>query len=556
MRPSASDAKLVKIEAMRRLVLRSLLHYSCLSLSLSLFLSLSLVPPPSSLLLLFRVQPSIHHDLCSLLQRRPYGFFRCGYRKVQARSHAHRRPSTASGRLTAAPMVAYHRPSPPRALAVDKSKHSGAHGSMVDNVYGYGNNSRAGSITRGIYRPDGARSCRIRERPMSAGCYRPASPSARTSVGFSSAAVETCTRNPAGIVRGGGRDGRAAPPATPPRSSRCSSLDTGATATLYQHQHNQPPVAAATPSRRSSPRTPPPHTVNHRRPSTAGVKRSRDHVGVGDGCYHHGYENASMTSVQVVPVGNNDIGFNPSENPVSHEHCAPGDEVEVSHGAAPSFTRNGVADHEDHGCLYSSRKEYRGVGDQEEHTATTLPATPSPEAIDGASTTMRRNAQEAPSRRRRPASANSARSRTTNGHQGDPDHYGDGGGSGAGYSKWGAETTRGRRNMRSWDRKMQRPRSASATTRGRAHTYDASGTELLAQRPLESCRPMSSTGVRSPPVDGVRSGLREHARPQSAAAATRPAVVPSFVVSEKQVLRFFGHLTEGKDSTAVTPRQR
>lgn len=560
MRPSPSDAKFIKFEATTTPCTSLLTVLVC-----SLSPSLPLVALPCSLLLLFRVQPSIHDHRRFLLQRRPYGFFRCGYRKVQARSHAHRRPSTASGRLTAAPMVAYHRPSPPRALAVDKSKYSGAHGSMVDNVYDYDNNcSRAGSTTRGIYRPDGARSRRVRERPMSAGCYRPASPSVRTSVGFSSIAVETCTRNPAGIVRGGGRDGRAAPPATPPRSPRSSSLDTGATATSRQHQHNQPPTAAATLSRRSSPRTPPPHhTANHRRPSTAGVK-SRAGVGIGDGFYHHGHENASTTNVQVAHTGNNDTDFNPSENPDTHAQRAHGDEVEVSHGGVPYFARNGVADHEDHGCLYSSRKEYRGVGDQEEHTEMTLTATPTPEATDAATTaqhrntrtTIRRNAHEAPSSRKRPASANSARSRTTNDHQGDRDDHRDGGGSGAGNSQWGAETTRGRRNVHGWDRKTQRPRSASATTRGRAHTYGASGTELLAQRPLGSCRPMSATGVRSTPADGGRNVLREHARPQSAATATPPAVVPSFVMSEKQVLRFFGHLTEGKDSTAFIHRQQ
>lgn len=44
-----------------------------------------------------------------------------------------------------------------------------------------------------------------------------------------------------------------------------------------------------------------------------------------------------------------------------------------------------------------------------------------------------------------------------------------------------------------------------------------------------------------------RTGSRHHslscARPQS---SHPPAVVPAFVLSEKQVLRFFGHLSEGK----------
>lgn len=63
------------------------------------------------------------------------------------------------------------------------------------------------------------------------------------------------------------------------------------------------------------------------------------------------------------------------------------------------------------------------------------------------------------------------------------------------------------------------------------------------RRSFGASAPASAGAVRSSLAgDGRAVG---HARPQSA-SATSPAVVPSFVVSEKQVLRFFGHLTEGE----------
>eukprot|EP00752_Nemacystus_decipiens_P017835 g15991.t1 len=143
-----------------------------------------------------------------------------------------------------------------------------------------------------------------------------------------------------------------------------------------------------------------------------------------------------------------------------------------------------------------------------------------------------RAAVDATGRRRRPASAAPPRSRATHTY----DRFrssAEGGGSSEGGTERGpgrvsvGDPARGRPIVRVGGRGVQRPRSASATTGRRGSVSD-----------VGTFAPFCTDAARSSPSAARR-------RPQSASAPA--AAVPSFVVSEKQVLRFFGHLTEELD---------
>ena len=402
-------------------------------------------------------------------------------------------------------------------------------------------------------RPQGPRGYRVRERSLSAG-YRPvSSPSYRscpTAAAPTTAAVESCTRDRAGIVRGGGRDGRAAPPPTPPPPSSPPAPSSDATGPPWSQKQQQPNSARyATSTSRT-----PAHCVHRRRPSTAGAMRSS--TGVARECY--AYEPTKGVPAEDLAGGGNLAGCSHAEE----ERRAPIDDAGLDARPPLSSIGGGTI-----ACRGHSLSPRVGEGDgpaggREKRTATgaanVMRHSPTAAAVAAASNLDRIIGYKDDSRdergtpgavtglRRRPASAAPVRSPTINADNGDRDGSdgrgiasSTGDGSNNGFDGvWGADTTpRGRPSVRSDDRGVhrQRPRSASATTRGRPRMCDLGGDER--QQSFEASTPGRFDGFQGSP-----SVARP--RPRSASSA-RPAVVPSFVVSEKQVLRFFGHLSEG-----------
>lgn len=465
---------------------------------------------------------------------------------MQARSHAYRRPSTASGRLSSEAAATYHRPSPPKALAANRSEYWGTHASVENHDHrSQGYQQQQQYVSR---RPQRGRGVRVRERPLSAGCHPTSSPSGRSStIGAATAtiAVEACTRNRAGIVRGGGREGRAAPPPTPPspRSSSSSSHLVTTPPAAPQHRQQRPiAVAAALYSPKSTPRIPP-HEMRRRRPSTAGAKRNpaAEYDDGGYGNYHyHEYDNEPTKRVPAGFPPTMSSGFSGVRRSTAGV-CA-GDDG----GLHTDFGENDSAASQAQrpAAIALSHPPTTDAGADMIQLNCVPPQNTNQSTIyrqgsRGATRTM-----EVAGRRRRPASAAPPRSRANNVCVEDLNGRGEGNG-GSFDADWRMGTTRGRTIVRGGGRGMQRPRSASASTGKRAQMNGVDGTQQLRadRRSFGAFAPVSAGAVRSSLVDDGRAV--GHGRPQSA-SATSPAVVPSFVVSEKQVLRFFGHLTEGE----------
>lgn len=470
---------------------------------------------------------------------------------MQARSHAYRRPSTASGRLSTAAAPTYHRPSPPQALAANRSEYWGTHGSVENsNPTSQGYHKQQQQQQYVSRRPQGGRRIRVRERPLSAGCHPTSLTSARSpnlGAATTTIAVKACTRNRAGIVRGGGREGRAAPPPTPPspRSSSISHLATTPPA-APQHRQQQPTaVAAALDFPKSTPCIRP-HEERRRRPSTAGANRNPaaecDAVEYGYLDHHYDDEPTVCVPVESPPVMSS--GFRGVGR--TTRSIGAGDD-EGSHSVLAENVRvEGKAER----LAAAAPQQYpstTGAGTVMVPPNFTPPPNANRSTIYTQSSHSATRTAEVSGRRRRPASAAPPRSRTDNGC--DEDLKGGGNGNGGCVDTEGrTETTRGRTAVRGDGRGVQRPRSASASTGRRAHTYGVDGAEQLCadRRSFGAFTPDSCGKGRPSPVDGgCHNGLVARARPQSASAAP-PAVIPSFVVSEKQVLRFFGHLTEGE----------
>lgn len=475
---------------------------------------------------------------------------------MQARSHAYRRPSTASGRLSSAAAATYHRPSPPRALAANRSEYWGIHGSVDNNNISQGfnhhhddqNNSR---------RPQGGRGFRRGERPSSAGCYPTSSPCNQPATNGStttSITVKACTRNRAGIVSVGGRNGRATPPPTPPSldSSPSSHVATTPPAGLQHRQQQPTPVAEALYSPKSTPHIPT-HELPRRRPSTAGAKRipsADDHVECGR--YHYQYNDEPTKRVPVESPPTMPSGFGRDDR-TKREFYVKDD------GGLYSVL---VEDDRDVGqakrpaAAALSRPPTAGAGAIVIPTSTNYaPSNANQGTIYRQSSRSETRTTGVASRRRRPASAAPPRSRTNNAYNEHLNGSGDDNG-GVVDADWRKETTRGRTAVSGGGRGVQRPRSASASTGRRAHMYGVDDAEQVCdgRRSFGASMPVSAGAVRSSPSGGGgrRSGVVALARPQSASAAP-PVVVPSFVVSEKQVLRFFGHLTEGETFVLPSP---
>lgn len=470
---------------------------------------------------------------------------------------AYRRPSTASGRLSSQAATTYHRPAPPK-LAANRSEYWGA-GS---------NNSNKGdsnSVSRGGYQrqqrfarqPPGSHGFLVRERPLSAGCHPSTSSSSRApaniAAGGTTTAVETCTRNRAGIVRSGGRDGRAAPPPTPPPPRSPSSPHVAANSPAWQKQQGQRPGA-------------PQDNMRRRRPSTAGPQRSPAAAASAAAAaavaaaenisYYRRFdheparvsstENVSMPAGDAVAVspGFSGVGCSSGGTRGGEHMRSPRDGAELG-GCAPRPRAGDPLACQ--GCSFPSRVGHDGDGgqaacQQSEMAGTAHLSTHAQSPSLNRSIVYRRSSggdergrsAHVTGCRRRPASAAPPRSRVTNVCDRFRDRAEGRGssrdGTESGFDRVSAvEPTRGRPNARDGGRGvMQRPRSASATTGRRASLSDVGAFATFA----------AGGGVRTPP-----SAAR--ARAQSA-STTPAAVVPSFVVSEKQVLRFFGHLTEGE----------
>ncbi|CAM9271883.1 unnamed protein product, partial [Hapterophycus canaliculatus] len=523
-----------------------------------------MVDPPSLVIVgvpgMGNAEPSWH-------QRRPYGFSKSGYGKAQCKLRAYRRPSTASGRLSSAP-TAFHRQLSPKAFASDRSEYWGNHGgggqnSRIDNNH---DRFKAGATLRPNFfqRPQGAQGLRTRDRPSSAGYYRASSPG---SAAPAPSAVEICTRNRAGIVRGGGRDGRAAPPPTPPSHDYSSQRFESAPRRpqqQQQQQHQQVTAAAAAAAHPSkhAPLMPPFQNVNRRRPSTGGARRSNVTTAVGEigdtsREIDHRCDNASE--------GGDWVNYPPSGGG--------GDNSLVSHGRGTGGTP--AADE-----WRASKEGLEPEAQTEQRHSTAAAAiplhTPQSSSLDQSTTIYRRSSRSdsernrdsrgAPSCRRRPASATALfRSRGIE----DCDHRaihnnGEEGRAGGGYSycenvvgfdanRKGEEAGRGRRAVGGGGGAgLRRPRSASPTTGSieSAYRYGVDGGGAAQQQYLLARRPASAAAAVQPFSKGHgcgRTDLRARLPPENAAVHTPPAVVPSFVVSEKQVLRFFGYLTEELD---------
>lgn len=176
------------------------------------------LPPPPPLISVSCGSPSSSNSL----QRRPFGFSRPGSNKSQAWRQVFRRPFTASGRLSSA------KPQPPDSIGGSRTEYRGSqHRQIGDQNTG---DLDGGSTPVSIDRIPCALEARGPDyrptRPYSAGCHSSlpfmptvADPSPPTEKNIPSAEVVACTRDPAGIVRGGGRGGRSAPPPTPPPKS-------------------------------------------------------------------------------------------------------------------------------------------------------------------------------------------------------------------------------------------------------------------------------------------------------------------------------------------------
>lgn len=453
---------------------------------------------------------------------------------MQARVHAYRRPSTASGRLSSQAATTYHRPAPPNKLAPGRSEYRGA-GSHSNNAHSNSDVSRGGYQGQQRF----SRGLRVRERPLSAGCHPVSSLSSRvpTSIaaGGTTTAVETCTRSRAGIVRGGGRDGRAAPPPTPPPPRSPSSPRVAPSPPASQQKQGQQPLCA------------PPDSMRRRRPSTAGAKRSPAAAAAESYEYCRRFDAA------------------PGRGASAEDVDAPADDGAMSQGfTGAGCSSGGNFDSEERrlvagdtvaGQIHSfpSRVDPDGdVGQVACPAGETAEATHPPShaqspslgrsvVYTGSSRDERGRTTDVTGYRRRPASAAPPRSRATNTY--DRFHISAKGGSssssGGTESDFGrvpaVEPSRGRLSARAGGRAVHRPRSASATTGRRAPAYD-----------VGASTPAAAGGIRS---------STSVARPRAqSASSTTAAVVPSFVVLEKQVLRFFGHLTEGE--TFRTPRPR
>lgn len=492
-------------------------------------------------------QPNTARSLCPPIvakpctpQRRPYGFSRCGYGKVQARAHAYRRPSTASGRLSSQAAATYHRPAPPK-LAANRSEYWGTGSNSSNN-----NTHRNSDVSRGGHQrpqrfsrqPQGPHGPRGRERPLSAGCHPASSPSSRAPTSIAAcgatAAVETCTRNRAGIVRGGGRDGRAAPPPTPPPTRSPSSPRVAASPSASQQKQGQQSRI-------------PPDYMRRRRPSTAGSRRSPN-AAAEDAGYEY-YRQFHHTSIRGAPAegvtaggaaamspGFRDVGCSSGGDHGAEGRRAPRDGAELVVGPPRPLGGDTLACQ---GHSLSSRVEdHDGDVSQAERQASRTGGTSLNRSVvyRRSSRDERGAAAEIAVCRRRPASAAPPRSRATNTYDrfqhSSPEGGGSSDGTESGFGRVSAVEPRGRLSVRAGGRGMPRPKSASATTGRRARVSDA-----------DSFAPVAAGGVRSSP---------SVASPRAQSASTPAAVVPSFVVSEKQVLRFFGHLTEG-ESLYKTP---
>lgn len=191
------------------------------------------------------------------LQRRPFGFSRPGGNKEQAWRQAFRRPCTASGRLSSV------KPQPPDSNGGSRTKYRGFQRRQIgdQNAGDLDGGSPPVTIDR-IPCALGVRGPEYRPTsPYSAGCHGSlpftftfAGPSPPTEKNISSAAVVACTRDPAGIVRGGGRGGRSAPPTKPPPKSPSTppSITRPMTAALGNPSHTSQAI------------------IPYRRPSTVG----------------------------------------------------------------------------------------------------------------------------------------------------------------------------------------------------------------------------------------------------------------------------------------------
>lgn len=217
--------------------------------------SLPSLPPPSINIVSFGSLSSSNS-----LQRRPFGFTRPRSNKAQVWRQAFRRRFTASGRLSS------EKPQPPDSIGGSRTEYRGSqHRQIGDQNAG---DLDGGSTPVSIDKTPCAFAARGPEyrfkRPYSAGCHSSlpftftvADSSSPTETNILSAAVDACTRDPAGIVRGGGRGGRSALPPTPPRKSPSTPPST--TRLMSATPGN--------PSRTSQ------AIIPYRRPSTAGQAR-------------------------------------------------------------------------------------------------------------------------------------------------------------------------------------------------------------------------------------------------------------------------------------------
>lgn len=443
--------------------------------------------------------------------------------------------------------TAYQRPAPPE-LAANRSEYWGT-GSNSNNCRSNNDVSRRSYREQECFphQPQGPRGLRVRERPQSAGCHPVSPPSSRAPTNI---AVQSCTRNRAGIVRGGGRDGRAAPPPTPPPPRFPSSPGVAASPSEFQRNQGQQPAA-------------PPDNVCRRRPSTAEPKRSQTVVAAEDVGYEHyrhfdhaptrgaPAEDAPAGVAIAIPPGFGDVGYSSGDT-----HCAEfrhSSRNGAGHVACPPRPPAGNTFSCQGHSLHSRAAHHGDVSQAARHEESeTAGATFPPRHVRSPSLNRsivyrrssrgeRGAAAEVTGLRRRPASAAPPRSRAADtygrfrtGTRGvESSSSSDSTESGFGRDL-AVEPSRGRLNVRAGGRGMQRPRSASATAGRRACTSD-----------VGEFAPTAGGGARPPPFA---------ARPRAQSASIPAAVVPSFVVSEKQVLRFFGHLTEGEIPASRLPR--